>query len=232
MVLRVGLAARQVLLHEHVDGDAVLSMHHDHRAVLCRRLHRTQNLAVVAVEHARVCHEQLEAGDTLVVNQVGHVFQRLFVDAADDLVKCIVNCTVSTGFAVPFSQTELHIFVVTLQRHVDDRRNATPRSGNRAGLKGVYRRGAAEGQFHVRVHIDAARHDVFPFGVDHLVGSHAHRIGLTARIQSDDRFAVDQHVLVVTARWAHYRAVLDECAGHDCLLISIRVVLTTSLLFD
>ncbi len=73
--------------HEHVDGDAVLGVHHDHGAVLAGRLHGPQDLPVVAVEDARVGHEQLEAGDALVVDEVGHVLQRLIVDAADDLVE-------------------------------------------------------------------------------------------------------------------------------------------------
>jgi len=34
MVERIGLAARQRLLHDYVDGDPVLRVHHDERAVV------------------------------------------------------------------------------------------------------------------------------------------------------------------------------------------------------
>ena len=65
VVARVGLPAGERLLDEHVDGDAVLGVHHDQPAVLGGALHGAQDLAVVAVEDARVGHEQLEAGDAL-----------------------------------------------------------------------------------------------------------------------------------------------------------------------
>jgi hypothetical protein len=52
VVDRVGLAARERLLDKDVDRDAVLGVHHDHGAVLAGLLHRAQDLAVVAVEHA------------------------------------------------------------------------------------------------------------------------------------------------------------------------------------
>ncbi|MFM8993711.1 MAG: aldehyde dehydrogenase family protein, partial [Actinomycetota bacterium] len=54
VILRVGLTTSEILLNEHVNGNAILGVHHDHRAVLCGGLHRAKNLAVVAVEHARV----------------------------------------------------------------------------------------------------------------------------------------------------------------------------------
>ncbi len=65
VVDRVGLARGQRLRHEHVDRDAVLGVHHDHRAVVGRPGHGPQDLPVGRVEHARVGHEQLEAGDAL-----------------------------------------------------------------------------------------------------------------------------------------------------------------------
>jgi len=219
VVLRVGLAARQVLLHEHVDGDAVLGVHHDHRAVLRGGLHGAKNLSVIAVEDARVGHEQLETGDALVVDEIRHVFQRLLVDAADDLVERVVDRAVAAGFAVPFGQAQLHVLVVSLQRHVDDGGHAAPRRGDGASLERVDGRGAAEGQLHVRVHVDAAGHHILPLRVDHLVGGHAHRVGLSARVERGDDLAVDEHVLFVATGRADDGAVLDERAGHVGLLL-------------
>jgi len=219
VILRVGLTARQVLLHEHVDGDSVLCVHHDHRAVLCRRLHRAQNLTVIAIEDARIRHEQLKARDAFMVDEVGHVFQRLVVDAADDLVERVVNSAVAARLAMPFGQAELHVLVVSLQRHVDDRRDTAPCGGNRAGFEGVNGSGATERQLHVRVHVDAAGHHILPLRVDHLVGGHAHRVGLSARVERGDDLAVDEHVLFVATGRADDGAVLDERAGHVGLLL-------------
>ena len=129
VVLRVGLAAGEGLLHQHVDGDAVLGVHHDDRAALGSRLHGFQDLPVVAVEHAGVGHEQLEAGDALVLGEVLHVLQRLVVDAADDLVKGVVDGAIAVGLAVPVGKAVEHVLAVTLHGHVDDRRDAAPRRG-------------------------------------------------------------------------------------------------------
>ena len=100
----IGLAAGERLGDEHVDGDAVLGVHHDHRPGLAGVLHRPQDLAVVGVEHAGVGHEQLEAGDALVVDEVRHRLQRLLVDAADDLVEAVVDGAVAVGLAVPVGE--------------------------------------------------------------------------------------------------------------------------------
>ena len=95
VVDRVGLAARERLLHQHVDGRPVLGVHHDHRAVAAGLLHRPQDLAVVAVEDARVGHEQLEAGDALVGDELVHRLERVVVDAAEDHVEGVVDVAVA-----------------------------------------------------------------------------------------------------------------------------------------
>ena len=58
----IGVAAGERLGDQHVDGDAVLGVHHDHRPGLAGVLHGRQDLSVVGVEHTGVGHEQLEAG--------------------------------------------------------------------------------------------------------------------------------------------------------------------------
>jgi hypothetical protein len=70
-------------------------------APLSRPLHGAQDLAVVAVEDARVGHEQLEAGDALVDQQV-HLLERLVVVAVrDDHVEAVVDGAVAVGLGVP-----------------------------------------------------------------------------------------------------------------------------------
>ena len=145
---------------EDVDGDAVLGVHHDHRPGLAGVLHRPQDLAVVGVEHTGIGHEQLEAGDALVVDEVGHRLQGVLVDTADDLVEAVVDGAVAVGLGVPVGEAVLHVLAGALHGEVDDRRHASPCRGDRAGLERVGRRRAAEGQLHVRVHVDAAGDDV------------------------------------------------------------------------
>ena len=107
--LGIGLAAGQRLGDEHVDGDAVLGVHHDHRAGLAGRSASPAGSGRRRVEDARVGHEQLEAGDALVVDEVRHRLQRLLVDAADDLVEAVVDGAVAVGLVVPRGQAVLHV---------------------------------------------------------------------------------------------------------------------------
>ena len=130
------------------------------------RLHRPQDLAVVAVEHAGVGHEQLEAGDALVLGEVLHRLQRLVVDAADDLVEGVVDGALAVGLAMPFGEPVVDVLAVALHGHVDDRRDAAPRRRARSGLERVGRERAAERQLHVGVHVDPAGDDVLAGGVD------------------------------------------------------------------
>ena len=162
----IGLAPRQRLADEHVDRDAVLGVHHHDRAALAGILHRPQDLAVVGVEDAGVRHEQLEAGDALVVDEVRHRLQRLLVDAADDLVEAVVDRAVPVGLVVPLGEPVHHVLAGALHGEVDDGGDAAPRRGDRAGLERVGRGGATERELHVGVHVDAAGDHVLAGGVD------------------------------------------------------------------
>ena len=195
-------------------------MHHDRRPALARGLHGPQDLAVVAVEDAGVGHEQLEAGDALVLGEVLHGLERLVVDAADDLVEAVVDGAVAVGLGVPGGQAVDDAGAGGLHREVDDGGDAAPRRGDGAGLERVGRGGAAEGQLHVGVHVDAARDDVLAGGVDDLVGG-----GLGGRepaggADRGDGLAVDQHVVGDAPAGADDGAVLDQDRAHGCLLIA------------
>ena len=203
VVVRVGLAGLVQLLGEHVDGRAVLGVHHRQQAGLGRLLHRLEDLRVVGVEDARVGHEQLEAGDALVDQRV-HRLERVLVDAADDLVEAVVDRAVARGLLVPGGQAVLDPLAVALHGEVDDRRRAAPGRRPGAGLEGVGGVGAAERQLHVGVRVDAARDHVLAGRVDHgvddrrEVGAEQLRAG---RQHRGDRLAVDEHVGRRACRW-------------------------------
>ena len=198
VVLGVGVAAGERLLDQHVDGGSVLGVHHDHGAAFGRGLHGPQDLTVVAVEHAGVGHEQLEATDALVLGEVGERLQALLVDAADDLVERVVDGAVAGRLVVPRLQALVDVLAVALQRHVDDGRDATPGGADRARLERVAGLGAAEGQLEVGVRIDAARDHVLARGIHHGVRGDCSERRRPGADERHDLFAVDQDVCVST----------------------------------
>ena len=188
VVARVGLAAGERLLDQHVDRDAVLGVHEDEPAGLGALLQRAQHLPVVGVEHAGVGHEQLEAGDALA-DQPLHLLQRALVDVGHDHVEAVVDRAVALGLGVPGVQALAQGGAHRLDGEVDDRRGAAPRRGPGAGLEVVGRDRAAERHLHVGVAVDAAGDDVLAGGVDDRVGRPA-----LAGAQGDDLLVLDQHV--------------------------------------
>ncbi|GFJ84542.1 hypothetical protein Phou_087220 [Phytohabitans houttuyneae] len=138
VVDRVGLAAGEGLLHEHVDRDAVFRVHHDDRAVVTGLLHGAQDLAVVGVEDARVRHEKLEARDPLA-DELVHRLERVVVDAAEDHVERVVDVAVAVGLGVPGGEPVLHHLAGALHREVDDRGGAAERGRLGARVERVRR---------------------------------------------------------------------------------------------
>ena len=62
---------------------------------------RPAGAAVVGVVDARVGHEELEAGDALLVDELAHRLQRGVVHVADDLVEAVVDGAAAVGLGVP-----------------------------------------------------------------------------------------------------------------------------------
>jgi hypothetical protein len=208
-----GLTARQRLLHEHVDGDAVLGVHHDDGAVVGGALHGPQDLAVVGVEDARVGHEQLEAGDPLVVDEVVHGLQRVVVDVAEDHVEAVVDGAVAVGLGVPGRQPVLHHLAGALHGEVQDGGGATVSRRHRSRLERVGCERATEGQLHVGVHVDAAGDHVLASGVDGAVGADAR--GLARRVHGGDGLAVDEHIVGHRPARPDDGPAGDERSRHD-----------------
>ncbi len=193
VVAGVGLAPGEGLLHEDVDGDAVLGVHHDQPAVLGGALHGPQDLAVVGVEDPGVGHELLEGGHPLLHQQV-HLLERLLVDVGDDHVEGVVDRAVPLGLGVPGVQAGAQGVADALDGEVDDGGRAAPGGGPGAGLEGVGGVGAAEGHLHVGVAVDSARDDVLAARVDGPLGRE--RLGGrgAGRGEGGDAAVLDQDV--------------------------------------
>jgi hypothetical protein len=227
VVARIRPARRQGLLDQHVDGDAVLGVHHDRAAVARRALHGPQDLAVVAVEDARVGHEELERGDALVDQQV-HLLERGVGDVGEDHVEGVVDGTVARGLPLPGVEPLAQRAALRLHREVDDRGGAAPGGGPAAGLEGVGGEGPAEcrapahvaivivvvrawAEAHVGVGVDAAGDDVLPGGVDDLVGG----VGPALLApEGDDPLAFHEHIRLNLVGGGDHQPALDDGSAH------------------
>src|SRR5690606_9947492 len=204
-------------LHQDVDGDAVLGVHHDQAAVVGGALHGAQDLPVVAVEDARVGHELLEAGDPFVHQEI-HLLERVVVHVGDDHVEAVVDGAVALGLGVPGVEALAQGAADALHREVDDGGGAAPGGGPGAGPEGVGGAGAAERQLHVGVRVGAAREHVLPGGVSGAVGGE--RLGGRGAGggEGGDAAVLDQDVGVDLVRGGDDESTPDDGTAHACTL--------------
>ena len=120
-------------------------------------------------------------------------------------MKAVIDVRLAFGLLVPLVETLAQRLAVALHREVDDRRRPAPGGGRRPGGEVVGREGATEGQLHVGVDVDRARHDVAVFGVDHLVGA-----GGEPTSDGGDLLAIDQDIGFGRVARRHHRAVFDQ----------------------
>jgi hypothetical protein len=204
---RIGRAGGHGLLRDHVDGHAVLGVHHDQPAVLRGLLHGPKDRPVVAVEHARIGREQLEVRHTLR-DELVHLGERRVVDVAHDHVEAVVGDGVAFGLGVPGIESFAERRPARLHGEVHDHGRAAEGGCPCARLECVLREGAAERQLHVRVDIDGARDDVAARRVDGVVGRQAG----TGEIRADgrDRLPIHEDVRGLRAIRRDDGAVGDE----------------------
>src|SRR3972149_1632377 len=136
VVVRIGLAGGEGLSRHHVDGEAVLGVHHDQPAVGRGLLHRPEDGPVIGEEDAGVGGEQLEAGDPLV-DQGVHLGQHVVADVADDHVEGVVDAGVAIGLGMPGVEPVAERLATRLDREVDDRGRPAEGRGPGAGLERV-----------------------------------------------------------------------------------------------
>src|ERR1700694_3144388 len=87
-------------------------------------------------------------------------------------MEAIVNRSLAFRFLVPVIDTLEKRLSLVLYREVDDGGGASVDSGAGAGEKIIGRLRPAEGQFHVRMRIDAAGDNEFSGGIDYSVSLH------------------------------------------------------------
>ena len=100
VVVGIGVAGRDLVPGNDVDGHPVLGVNHDQAAIPGGLLERPVDLAVVAVEDARIGGEELEVWHALG-NQAVHLGQGRVVDVAHDHVESVVDDRVALRLGVP-----------------------------------------------------------------------------------------------------------------------------------
>ena len=188
MVVRIGVAGLDVLRRDDVDGHPVLGVHQDQAAVPGGLLHGAEDGAVIGVEDARVCGEELEVGDALV-DELVHLGEAVIGDVGHDHVEAVVDAGLALGLCMPGIEPLAQARALRLHGEVDDRGRAPEGCRAGPGLEGVLGERAAEGQLHVGVHVDRARNDPLAGGVHGPV-----RSDLEVGADERDALPVHQHV--------------------------------------
>ncbi len=171
VVVRCLLAGIRQLRRQHVDGGAVLGVHHRRAGRSRARPASPSAPARRQVEDARVGHEELEARDALVdeVPASRRASPRRRRPRSGGSRSRSRSCR--AAFSCHGREAVLHALAVPLHGEVDDGCRTPPQAAACGSpVSNVSERvGAAEGQLHVRVRVDAAGDHVLAGGVDDRV---------------------------------------------------------------
>ena len=94
----------QRLLHQHVYHVPVFRVKADQSPVVRRPDHGFEDGVVVHHHRPAVCHEHLEAGDSLP-NHLVHLRQAMVGEVLDDHVESVVYGSLTLGLLVPYIQS-------------------------------------------------------------------------------------------------------------------------------
>ena len=209
VVLRRGVPGRDGLLGQNLNDRSVLRMHADHGVVCTGNPHCLEQRPIIDHQHAGIGHEQLEACDTLAIDQRLHVGEALRVDVEEDHVGPDIDAGVGAA-AVPVLEPDERALAAVLVAKVDYGRRAA--KGSRLGSCGecVDRARCAELPIEMRVHIDPARQDQEPRGI--VDGN----IRTDRQVKADgmDAAVIHQDVRLVVVHRGDDTAVPDERRCH------------------
>ena len=210
------LALRQRAPHDHVDHAAVFGMHADERSIPGRLRERFEDGRVIHHQHARIGHEQFEAGYAFVHHGV-HIFQAGFVEIGHDHVQAVIDGSAVFGLLPPDVESVAHLHAARLDGEIDQGSGASEGRRARAGFEIVAGGGTAEGHVEMCVDVDAARQQQHAGRVDHPVGRADRDVGGNLA----DLFAVDHDVGRERLLGCHHRAVSNECDQRASLIIIV-----------
>ena len=164
MTFRPGDAHCQQLLLELEHQLAVLGVHRGQRPQLQRACEAVHQHLVVGHDRVLVGHEVLEAVHAVLVHQRAHVFMYGLVPPGDGDMEAVVGGRL-LGPAAPFLVRLQQVLFRRRDHEVDDHRRAAGEARGSAAVEVLARHGSHEGQLHMRVRVDPARHDILPAGI-------------------------------------------------------------------
>ena len=205
MALGAGYAGFQELLLQMEHQLAILGVDGADRAKLAGAGEAVHQHLVIRHDRALVGHEVLEAVDTVLLGERAHVAMDAVIPPGDRNVEGIVASRLLRPAPPLFVSLEQRLLRIG-DHEVDDHGGAAGEARRRAGEE-ILRRGRAhEGQFHVGVRIDAARHDELAAGIDHARA----RRSVDARRDLLDETLVAENVRPVALIGAHHGAAADQ----------------------
>ena len=186
VVLRLGVARGQRLLHQNVDRIAVLGVHHHERARLRRDLHGAEERLVVDHQRALVRHEELVRRDALIGKRRELLERAAVLQVGDRHVVAHVDHLLAFGLRLPLVDRVGEGRALRLDDEVDVAGRPAERGRRLSRLDVVDRHRAAERHVEVRVRVDAPRQHVLAARVDDAVRADVQatrRSGRSARLR-------------------------------------------------
>jgi hypothetical protein len=205
VVLRLGLAGRQRLLHEHVDRIAVLRVDHHQCVRLGRDLHRAEERLVVDHQRALVGHEELVRRDALLGQRRELLERAAVLQVGDRHVVAHVDHLLAFGLRLPLVDRLAEGRALGLDDEVDVAGRPAERGRRLSRLDVVDRHRAAERHVEVRVRVDAARQHVLAARVDDAVRADVERLA-----DQGDPLAFDVDVADIVVRGGDDAPALDQ----------------------
>ena len=199
-----GHARAEIMLLQMPDDVAVFGVHQRHGAEARAAQEGVVELLVVHHQRALIGHEMLEGIDAVGLDHDRHLVEHLFRPRGHGHVEAVVAGRL-LRFAPPVLIGREHRLAGIGNAEIHHQGGAAGERRFGAPLEIIGRHAAHEGEFKVRMRIDAARQHVAAAGVDGLGAGRRLEIGA----QGHDLAVADQHVAAARV------VVIDDGAATD-----------------
>ncbi len=207
MTFRPGDALRDQLLLQAEHQLAIFRVHRRQRAQFHAAAEARHQRLVIAHDGVLVGHEVLEAGHAVLLRERAHVAVDRLVPPGDRDMEAVVRRSLLRPAAPGL--VGLHQRLLRIRDdEVDDAGGTARQARGGAGVEIIARHRAHEGQLHMRVRIDPARHHQPVAGIDHR------RPGRRLQPLADRRDLPvrQQHIRAVAGFRIDHGATADQCA--------------------
>ena len=175
-------------------------------------LHGAEQGGVVNLQHALVGHEQFERGHAFV-DDAGDFVHHGVGQVGDGDVETVIHRRFPVGLFVPVFDGLVQALALALNDEIYVAGGAAERRRFVAGVKVVGRDRAAERQFEMGMHVNAAGRDPFAGRVYHV-----RAVGGQVAANQDNLLAVNQQVRRISVGGGDQGAVFDQgFHGRDSL---------------